>query len=303
MKPIEIVILGTSSQFPTKDRNHISIFVRFDKYKFLWDCGEGTQRQMRIAGLSPYDIDALFISHWHGDHTLGIGGIIQSLSASGRTKPLLIYGPKGTKKRISFILNTYIFKRTFDCLVTELEPTKEDVVVDSKEFYISAFPLEHGVQCVGYNFYTKPVRKIKIEYTRKFGLVQHPLLGKLQKGEDIVYKGNKITVDKATYLEPGKKVSYIIDTRFNDNLVNYARDAELLICESTFIEEDKEKSNEYFHMTAREAATVASNAGVKKLVLTHISQRYLTPKIVEREAKEVFENSRCAKDFDKFIVK
>lgn len=303
MKSVELIILGTSSQFPTKQRNHSSIFLRFDKFKALFDCGEGTQRQMRILKLSPHDLNALFISHWHGDHTLGIGGILQSLSASGRTQPLIIHGPLGTRERIKLIMNTYYFRKPFEVKTFEHKPRKEEVIIENEEFKVSCFPLKHGIPTIGFNFITKHFRKINLEYTKKFGLTRHPLLGKLQKGEDIEYKGKKITVDKGTYLEDGKKISYVIDTKYDEVLKEYASEADLLICEATLSQKDFEKSDERNHMSTLQAAKVAREAKAKKLLLTHVSQRYYNTKKLLAEAKTVFKNASYAKDFDKIVIK
>ncbi|MBN1923430.1 MAG: ribonuclease Z [Nanoarchaeota archaeon] len=303
MKRTEIIVLGTSSQFPTKERNHSSIFLRFDKFQALFDCGEGTQRQMRILKLSPHHVDAIFISHWHGDHTLGIGGILQSLSASKREKGLEVFGPEGTKERIDHIMQTYYFKRTFPVHVHEFKPRKEQTVLENNLFKINCFPLRHGIPTIGYSFIIKPVRKINLEYTRKFGLEKDRILGKLQKGEDIVYKGRKITAGKGTYLEEGKKITYIIDTRFHEELISYAKDSDLLICEATFCEEDAEKCKEFNHMSTTQAATIAKKSKSKRLLLTHISQRYYSHEKLEDEAKKVFPNTKYAKDFDHLEIK
>ena len=127
---IDIIMLGTTAQFPTKYRNHSSFFLRFKTFKALFDCGEGTQRQMRIAKLSPHNIDSIFISHWHGDHTLGLGGVIQSMNATQRTNPLTIYGPDGTKQRVKNILGTYYFKKNF-LIKPNLPPEPEAENIDA----------------------------------------------------------------------------------------------------------------------------------------------------------------------------
>ena len=299
----EVIILGTSSQFPTKQRNHSSFFLRFDKYKCLFDCGEGTQRQMRILKLSPHHLNALFITHWHGDHTLGIGGILQSLSASKRVATLKIYGPTGTKERINHIMQTYYFKKPFKVEVYEFNPNKEEVVLEEKDFTISCFPLKHGIPCIGYNFITKPVRRINLDYTKKFGLTKHPLLGKLQRGEDIEYNGKKITVSKGTYLELSRKISYIIDTKYFEKLIEFAKNADLLICEATLSKADFDKSDDFNHMSTIDAASIAKKAKVKQLLLTHVSQRYYTTKPLLLEVVKIFKNAKYAKDFDQLVIK
>lgn len=300
---IDLIFLGTSSQFPTKERNHSSIFFRFNKFKALFDCGEGTQRQMRILTLSPHHLNAIFISHWHGDHTLGIGGILQSLSASGREDTLAIYGPKGTKERVDHILQTYVFKRVFHVEVFEANELKEDLLLDTPEFSIYSFPLSHGITGNGYYFITKPIRKINLEYTEKFGLTKHPLLGDLQEGKDIVYNGKKITAAKATYLDEVRKVTFIGDTKYFDDLINYAKNSDLLISESTFAKKDEDKCKDYNHLSSTLSAMIAKKSNTKQLILTHFSQRYKNCKLLEDEAREIFKNTIHANDFMEYTVK
>jgi ribonuclease Z len=300
---IDIIFLGTNSQFPTKERNHSSIFFRFNKFKALFDCGEGTQRQMRLLTLSPHHLNAIFISHWHGDHTLGIGGILQSLGASGREDTLQIYGPKGTKERINHILQTYVFKRVFHVEVYEANELKEDILLDTPQFSIHSFPLSHGITGNGYYFVTKPIRKINLEYTKKFGLIKHPLMGDLQEGKDIEYEGKKITAKKATFLDEKRKVTFIGDTKFFNELIEYAKNSDLLISEATFSIKDEDKCREYKHMSSGQSAMIAKKSNSKQLILTHISQRYPSSKPLEDEAKEIFKNTIYAYDFMEYTVK
>jgi ribonuclease Z len=299
---IDIIFLGTGSQFPTKERNHSSIFLRFNKFKALFDCGEGTQRQMRLLTLSPHHLNAIFISHWHGDHTLGIGGILQSLGASKREEVLKIYGPKGTKERVNHILQTYVFKRVFHVEVYEANELKEELLVDTPEFSIHSFPLSHGITGNGYYFLTKPIRKINIEYTEKFGLTKHPLLGDLQKGKDIEFNGKKISASKATFLDRQRKITFIFDTKYFDELIDYAKNSDLLVSEATFSKSDEDKCKDYNHMSSVQSANIAKKSKSKQLILTHISQRYLSSKPLEDEAKEIFKNTFFAYDFMKYTV-
>jgi len=300
---IDAIFLGTSSQFPTKERNHSSIFIRYNKFKALLDCGEGTQRQMRILTLSPHHLDAIFISHWHGDHTLGIGGILQSLSASGRVDTLKIFGPKSTKERVNHILQTYVFKRVFHVEVYEADEFSESLLFDAEDFSIYSFPLSHGITGNGYYLLTKPIRKINLEYTKKFGLEKHPLLGRLQEGEDIEYNGKKILASKATYLDEPRKLTYISDTKYFDELIDYAKNSDLLISEATFSKKDEDKCKDYNHMSSARSAIIAKKAKAKQLIITHISQRYLSSKPLEDEAKEIFKNTIYAQDFMEYTVK
>ena len=301
---MEITFLGTGSMFPTKQRAHPSVFVRDMNVCFLFDCGEGTQRQMRIAGISPTLIDYIFLTHWHGDHALGIAGLIQSISASSRKKPVFIFGPKGTKTKINFLLKTYPFDLRFPLEVHEISVSGSSIkkVVDNEDFRIEVINAKHAVPCLSYAYIKKGKRKINLEYTKKFGLVQDPILGKLQKGKTITYKGNKITPAKGTFQMPDKKIVYITDTAYFKGLEKFAKAADLLVSECTFSEELETKAKAYTHMTVLDAANIAKNAGAKKLVLTHFSQRYTDSLNLVKEAQKTFQNTSAANDFDKFVV-
>ncbi|MDD2679041.1 MAG: ribonuclease Z [Candidatus Nanoarchaeia archaeon] len=300
---IDVIFLGTSSQFPTKERNHSSIFFRLKKFKALLDCGEGTQRQMRILKLSPHHLNAVFITHWHGDHALGLGGIIQSLGASKREDALSIYGPKGTKERVEHLLKTYAFKPGFHIEVFEANEFDEELLLDFPDFQVYSFPLSHGVTGNGYYLVTKPLRRINVDYTKKFGLIKHPLLGDLQEGKDIVYKGKRISAKNATYLDTIRKLAYISDTKYFDNLIEYAKNSDLLICEATFSKKDEEKCKDYNHLSSAQAAMIAKKSNSKQLIMTHISQRYGNSKLLEEDAKKVFKNSLYAHDFMEYEIK
>ncbi|MCW1301118.1 MAG: ribonuclease Z [Candidatus Nanoarchaeia archaeon] len=300
---IEIVFLGTSSMFPTKERNHTSIYLRYEGERMLFDCGEGTQRQMRIAGISGVKIKRIFISHWHGDHALGLGGIIQSLSASKRREMLEIYGPDDTQKRVKSLLNAFSFYRNFEISCHDINVADLQEIYVAERFKILAFPLLHLIPCLGFVFQENSRRKIKVEYTKKYGLVQHPIMKKLQAGEDIVWKGKLIRAEDATYIVKGKKICYIPDTKYFDKLTEYCKDADLIICEACYSKKDSELAQEYYHLTAEEAAKIAKEAGAKKLILFHFSQRYADPKVLLEEARQVFKEVELAYDFMKVELK
>ncbi|MCD6576316.1 MAG: ribonuclease Z [Nanoarchaeota archaeon] len=301
---MEIVFLGTGSMFPTKERNHPSVFVRDEKLRFLFDCGEGTQRQMRIAGISPTKLDYIFITHWHGDHSLGLAGIIQSLSASQRKRKLVIYGPEGTNARVTHLIRAFSFDLKYPIEVNEIKIKEGEVyrIIDEKDFAFEAMPVKHLIPCVNYAYIRKGKRKINLEYTKKFGLVRHKILGKLQRGETIVYKGHKITPEKGTYLTPDKRIAYITDTNYFKGLEKLAKEAEILISEASFSEDEELKAREYTHMTAKEAARLAKKAKAKKLILTHFSQRYKDVLKLKEEAQKIFKNVEVANDFDKITL-
>ncbi len=291
---MEIIFLGTSSMYPTKTRSHPAVLLKYNGHNLLFDCGEGTQRQMRIANESVMKIEAIFITHWHGDHSLGLGGIIQSMSASKRENPLVIIGPKGTANSVKCIINTYKFKPTFEIRIVESEG---GVVYSGGKFHVEAIKVKHSVPTLAYKFVEEDRRKINMEYVKKFGLERHPILGKLQKGETIEWNGNKITPEEGTILIKGKRVSYVVDTKFFNELIDFVKNSDLLISEATFSDELKDVAEEYFHMTASQVGTLAKRGSVKLLYLTHLSQRYeKDPEKILNEAKKVFESTHLAED-------
>ena len=291
---MKIKFLGTSSMVPTKDRNHTSILLTYNAENILIDCGEGTQRQLKIANINPCKITKILLTHMHGDHTLGIPGLIQTLGANNYQKTLEIYGPKNTKNFINNILKTFHLENKIKLNVTEIDKKK---FLETKEFYLEALPVKHSTYTLAYSFIEKDKRKINLNYTKKFNLTKHPLLGELQKGKDITFKGKKITADKATILKKGKKISFIFDTELTQNCIEISKNADLLIAEATYESDLEEKAKEYKHLTSEQSAIIAKKAKVNALILTHFSQRYKTPDQSLKEAKKIFKNTQSAKDF------
>lgn len=295
-----IVFLGTSSMVPTKDRSHSAILVEHAKDNILMDCGEGTQRQMKIAGVDMNRITKILISHWHGDHVLGLGGLIQTLASQQYVGTLKLYGPIGTKKYMESMVKGFAFDNRLELEVIEV--SKDGIIAEEEDYVIEARELEHSIRCFGYALIEKDKRRMDLAVLKKLGIPQGPLLGKLQRGEDITVKGKKISVDEATILVKGKKLSYVADTVPCNGAIALSKDADLMICESTLATHKEEKAEEYKHMTAKQAGLLANQASAKKLVLTHFSQRYKDTKDLEEEAKDVFANTVAAYDFMKIKV-
>jgi len=296
---IEIITLGTACMQPTKERNHIGTLLRYKNENILFDCGENIQRQLKQINLKLTKITKIFISHWHGDHVLGLPGLMYSMAADQFAKKLIIYGPKGIKKNLTSLLKAFANEKPIEHEVFEIDPKNKTKILSFTDFQIEAGKLEHGIPCLGYSFIEKDRRRIKPEYIKK---IPGPLLGKLQKGTAIIYKNKKITPQEATYLIKGKKITIIMDTRPCNNFVKLAQNADLLISEATYIQEHEEKAEKYLHMTAQEAGLLANQANVKKLVLSHFSPRYKDIRVFRDEAKDVFKDVICAEDFMKFKV-
>ncbi|MFC1704831.1 ribonuclease Z [Nanoarchaeota archaeon] len=296
---MQVTFLGTSSMVPTKERNHTSVLISYSGHGILLDCGEGTQRQLKIAGIKPTQITKVLISHWHGDHVLGLPGLIQTMGASEYTGTLEIYGPKGTKKRFEDMFKAFVFDRKLDL---EIKEVSSGVFFKSKEFSLEALPLEHNIETLGYNFIEHDRRRIDVKAVKKLGIPEGPLLGKLQDNKSIEFKGKKISPKDTTYVVEGKKISFVADTAYCNNAVKLAKDADLMICEATYASKLQDKADEYQHLTAKQAGLIANEANAKKLVLMHFSARYKNTQEVEEDARVVFDNVICAEDFMKIKV-
>jgi len=294
---MKLTFLGTSSMIPTKDRNPSSILLTDKNENILIDCGEGTQRQLRKIGVSPTKITKILITHWHGDHILGLPGLIQTIAAAEYDKTLEIFGPKGTKKFMKQMIELFLSKRSLKLKLKIHEIKESKNFYETEDYYLASKNLKHTMPVIGYSFIQKDKRNINIDYTKKFGLVKDPILKKLKDGKTISYKGNKISPKDATILKKGKKVSIITDTEYFKDISKFVKNSDLLICESTFEKSLKEKAKEYKHMTSEDAAKIAKEANVKKLFLTHFGQRYKTTTNLEKEAKKIFPNTKAAKDF------
>jgi len=294
---MKITFLGTSAMLPTKERNTNAVFISYNNEGILLDCGEGTQKQLRVIGISPTKVTKLLITHWHGDHVLGIPGLIQSLGTSNYTKKLEIYGPKGSRNFFKNMISGLIFKSNINYEINEIEEGK---FFENNDFYLSSYEVNHSVNCLSYSLIEKDKLKINIDYVKKFGLKQHPLLGELQHGKDIKFQGKLITAKKGTFLKKGKKIAFIMDTAYDNKLVKIADNSDLLVCESTWLEKDR--LEDYKHLSAKDAGIVAKKSKVKKLILTHFSQRYKDSNESLKEAKKEFKNTEAAYDLMSFEI-
>ena len=300
---MKAIILGTSSVFPTKDRNHAATLLRYGGEGILFDCGEGTQRQLRIAGENLMKISKIFITHWHGDHSLGLAGLLDSMTMNQGKKELEVYGPRGTKEKVKNLMKVFNIHPNYALKVFDVDPKSIGVAAETSDYFVYAAKVSHTVPCLAYAFEQKPRIKIKMDYVGKFGLKDHDEIEKLRSGKNVRFEGKVINAKKATYAIPGKKMAYILDTSVVDPIVELAKGADLLICESTFLNVLKTEANKRGHMTSKQAARLAKSAGVDQLILTHFSQRYKDLKPLLAEAKKIFPRSRLAKDFLEIIIK
>ncbi|MBN2881635.1 ribonuclease Z [Candidatus Woesearchaeota archaeon] len=296
---MELVFLGTSSMVPTKDRNASSIFLKFENEGILFDCGEGTQRQMNIAGINRNSVTLILISHWHGDHVGGLVGLLQTLSNGEENKTIKIFGPIGTKEHFDHLLKMCVFENKVNVEITELEPKeKEEItVIDKEKFHITTVKLEHSTPCIGYSFYVKDKLRIRKTKLDELNIPDGPHLQKLIEGQNIEYKGKKVSYKDVTYIVQGKKISFIWDTGLCTGCDILAKESDILICEATHLDNLAEKAHKYKHLTAQQAAQIASRNDAKKLYLTHFSQRYNSVEEIQKEAQDIFPETVCAFDF------
>ena len=294
---MKLVFLGTSAMVPTKERNVQSLYIDYNGDGILLDCGEGTQRQITLAGLNAQKIKTILISHWHGDHVSGLIGLIQTMGGIEKPFTLEVYGPIGTKEKMQHLLNSCYFDQRINIKIHEINPEKLETFFENDDFMLQAIKLKHSIPCLGYNFIEKDKIKIDTKKVKAKGLKEGKWLQKIQKGESVKVKDKTIKPEDISFTIKGKKVSIIMDTAFNPNLILLSKDADLLISESVFAADLQELATKYKHMTSKDAATIAKQANVKKLILTHFSQRYKTIKPVLDDARSVFKNVVAAQDF------
>jgi len=296
---IKITFLGTSDAIPSAERNHTSILLEYKNENILIDCGEGTQRQFRKAKLNPNKITKILITHWHGDHVLGLPGLLQTIAFSGYKKALDIYGPRGTREYMKLLLKTFAFVGRYKINVEEVEGK----FFENEDFYLEAEKMTHGIPCNAYSFVKKGKLRIDKEKLKKTKL-RGPILKKLKEGKDVTYNGKKYLAKNLTYSEDSRKVSFIFDTSFNKNIIPFTKNSDLLVCDSTFGVDLEEQAEKYGHLSVKQTAQIAKQSKAKRLILTHVSQRYSkNPKSILDAAKKIFKNSHLAKDFDEMEVK
>jgi len=297
---IKVQFLGTSGSVPTEKRSLPAVYLEFRGSRVLFDCGEGTQRQMRIAGIPFMKLDRIFISHYHADHCLGLGGLIQTMDLFKRTEKLEIYGPKGVKDVLENIVTAGNFvPEGFDVEINVFKPKGVQQIYADRDYSIRCALLDHTISCLGFSFEEATKRKFLKQKALHLGVPEGPLFHRLQLGEEVkvgkrVIKPNQV-LGKAV---PGRKVTYIPDTRPCTAAVELARGSNLLIHDSTFSHDFQESAMEGRHSTSKEAAEIAKRAKVKQLYLTHFSQRYTSTSGMETEAAKVFPASKAASDFD-----
>ncbi len=292
---IRVTFLGTAASRPTVGRNVSAVAVQREGDHYLFDCGEGTQRQMMRYG-SGFGLTAIFITHLHADHFLGITGLLRTMSLQGRTEPLAIYGPPRSARVLRETVHLGMDRITFP---VDIRPTPPGEGLQAGGYRIEAFKVEHGTPAVGWALIEEDrLGRFDVEKARALGVPEGPLFGRLHRGEDVEVDGRLIrSADLVGPPRPGRTVVYTGDTRPCRSVTRRARGAQLLIHEATFGDEERERAHETFHSTARDAAEIAREAGVERLVLTHLSARYADdPRPLLEEARQVFAGAQVARD-------
>jgi ribonuclease Z len=294
---LSVTFLGTSAARPTVERNVSAVALVREGETLLFECGEGTQRQMMRYGAS-FALSEIFFTHFHADHFLGVIGLIRTLGLQARTEPMSLYGPRGAKKVLGQAIQLGVEKVPFEVEIREVKPG--DVIGQREAYDIRVFATEHGGGSVGYALKEHERRgRFDVEQARAAGIPEGPLWGKLSKGETIeLADGRKLTAESFVGPKrPGRLVVLTGDTRPCASVVDASQGADLLIHEATFGEEEKERAKETGHSTAKEAAQVALAAKARRLVLSHVSARYsVSADELVREAREVFKETTVAKD-------
>lgn len=301
---MDIQFLGTGAGVPAKHRNVTSIALKLlDERNAVWlfDCGEGTQLQILKSTIRPRKIEKIFITHLHGDHIFGLPGLLSSRSFQGGAEPLDIYGPVGIELFVRTTLKVSKTKLAYKLNIIEIDEGGE--VFKDKQFNVSCLPLDHGIQSFGYRIEEADHEgELQVEKLTALGIPAGPIYGKLKNGEVVELPDGRVINGKdfVGQKKKGRIVTILGDTRKTSNSVYLAKDADLLVHESTFNKSEAKMAKAYFHSTTHQAAEVAQEAKVKQLILTHISARYLTSDIIEleNEAKERFLNTKAVKDMD-----
>lgn len=297
---LEVIFLGTAASVPTVDRALPSVVVKRGNEILMFDCGEGAQRQMIKARVGFHKKMKILVSHMHGDHVLGLPGVLQTMSLLDRSRELEVYGPVGIKAFVRAIQRTVQFVLTFPLEIHEIK--REGVICDEEEYIVKNARTSHVIPSIGYALIEKPrPGRFDAGKAKTLGVPEGPLWSMLQHGEKVEAPNGKMTSPDQVVgaSRPGRKIAYSGDTRPTDRLVRLAQNADLLIHEATLSDELLERAEEDGHSTPSQAAEIAKKARVKRLVLTHVSSRYKTTEELLQQAKKIFPNVEVATDFMK----
>ena len=301
----EILFLGTSASAPSAKRGLAGQIVSHNEYRFLIDCGEGTQRQILQSGIGFKRLTRILLTHGHLDHILGLGGLLSTLLRWESIDELTIFGGRSTLERVRTLLYDVVLRGNQPPMPLILKEIKPGAIFEADDFTVTAFSVAHrGPDCLGYVFEEKSRRPFLSQKADELGVPFGPERGQLVAGNEITLAdGRRVTADDVLGdWERGSKFVVVGDAGRTDNLLEVCKDADGLVIESTYLDEEEEMAKQFSHLTARMGAELAIKAGVKKLILTHISRRYREKDVIA-EAQSIFPNVIVARDFDTYQIK
>ncbi|MBO6494353.1 MULTISPECIES: ribonuclease Z [Roseivirga] len=301
---IRVKILGSNSATPAHRRHHTSQLVNVEGKYYMIDCGEATQLQLKRYKLRAQRINNIFISHLHGDHYLGLMGLLSSMHLMGRNKPLNLYGPRGLSEIITLQLKYSDTAFNYDVAFHEVDTQKFQLIHEDELISVHSIPLDHRIPCCGFLFEEKPKNRRLIRETIPEDLSVRNII-RLKKGEDIFDEEGKLLFKNEDMTLPPRqsfKYAYCSDTKYNESIIPIIEGSDMLYHESTFLEEHRDRAHNTFHSTAKEAATIAEKAKVGKLLLGHFSARYKELEPIQEEARLVFPESHLAIEGEEYIL-
>ncbi len=301
----EILFLGTSASAPSAKRGLSAQIITHNEYRFLIDCGEGTQRQILQAGVGFRHLTRILLTHGHLDHILGLGGLVSTFMRWEAIDQLEIFGGRGTLDRVRALIDDVVLRGNQTPMPLYFREIKPGIFFDAEDFTITAFPVTHrGPDCLGYIFEGKERRPFLSEKADGLGVPFGPERRDLVAGKAITLSnGKRVTPDDVLgSVEKGIKLVVVGDVGRTDNLLEFCKDADALVIESTYLEEEAEMAHQFSHLTAKQGAELAVQANVKKLILTHISRRYRGRDVL-KEAQSIHPNAVVARDFDVYQIK
>lgn len=299
MSARELVVLGTASQVPTRTRAHHGAVLRWDDEVVLLDPGEGTQRQLTLAGVSAGSVTRICITHLHGDHCLGLPGVLQRMSLDGVEHPVDLYFPAEGQEYVDRLRRA---SAAFDTVEVHEHPVSGDGSVDTwPGLELHARALDHRIQTYGWRLQEPDGHRMLPETLAARG-IEGPDIGRLQRDGSLDVGGRTVRIDEVSEPRRGQSFAFVMDTRRCQAAIDLARGVDLLVAEATFLSSEEDLADEYAHLTAGQAAGIAAEAGARRLVLTHFSQRHPDESAFAAEARPVFPDVHAARDLDRIPV-